>query len=41
MCDHRQWDEPNGLQCANDNCDGHSHIYKPASGLSNETAEDQ
>jgi hypothetical protein len=41
MCDHRQWDEPDGLLCARQDCDGRGHVYMPASGMSSETTEDQ
>lgn len=41
MCDHRMLNDPTGLTCTRDDCDGRGHVYKPASGLSAETTEDQ
>jgi hypothetical protein len=41
MCDHHLWDDPNGIRCTREDCDGRGHVYKPASGLSDEATEDQ
>lgn len=40
-CDHRLWDLPDGLPCTRTDKHSTGHVYKPASNLSNENAEDQ
>lgn len=32
MCDHRMLNDPTGLTCTRDDCDGRGHVYHSSSG---------
>lgn len=31
-CEHRYLDDPNGLPCTRENCDGRGHTYRASAG---------